>query len=614
MRTLTATLCHRLFPGGSETRFRAAHMLAAGLWALAALMLLIHPPGFAASAGSPEQSTPAAPREDVGAVGAESGEAVQAPAVEEPVPDTLDLSGSWRFQTDPSEVGLSEGWHEPGYDDSEWRTLEVPASWESQDVTEANPQWPSTTDKCGYNGYAWYRKHLVIPDQWRQAEVVLRIGQIWDMDWTYLNGHRIGLTTGEGAWEKGRAYTLPMDAVLPGEDNVLVVRVFDEVGEGGIGVGPVELVNVAAAGERPAAEEEPRHYARTRNEIVRMGGSVTVDPDEKVEGDVVVIGGSATIQGYVAGNVVAVAGSVRVRDGACIDGDAVAVGGDVESDEGAVIGGQVVEIGTGLAFPADLWRGPRAPTWRTGTVGAVVGLVIWAFVALAAVLLLRRRVEGMAEALPLHPGRAIVYGLGGFVLAPAALAVLGVVTAVVTIVLIVTVVGMLLVPAVAAAFLAALAASAIVLVLGVVAVWLSIGKAVAAQFGKPDLHPALCVLIGAVIIAIASQIPHIGPLVHVTIVVFGLGLAIMTGVGADPEWAHRRLGFGRRAHLPPSPAVAAGASAPPAVGGTPAPADADSGPQRPEGPSSEQDAAAQEGRAPGPTEREQTQPPGPEAR
>jgi hypothetical protein len=529
------------------------------------------------------------------------------------VPDTLDLSGPWSFRTDPSEVGLSGGWHEPDYDDSDWRTLDVPASWESQRVTETNLQWPDTTDKCGYNGYAWYRKHLVIPDQWRQAEVVLRVGQIWDMDWTYLNGHRIGLTTGEDAWEKRREYALPADAVLPGDDNVLVIRVFDEVGEGGIGVGPVELVNVAAAGERPAADEEPRHYARIRNEVVRMGGGVTVEPDEKVEGNVVAIGGSVTVEGYVTGDVVAVAGRIRVRDGARVDGDAVVVGGAIERDEGGVIGGDTVEIGPGLSFPpAGKWPTP----WPVPPIlGAAVGLLIWAFVALAAVLLLRRRVEGMAEALPLHPGRTIVYGLGGFVLAPAALAVLGIVAAVVTIVLIVTVVGMLLVPAVAAAFLAALAASAIVLVLGVVAVWLSIGKAVAAQFGKPDLHPALGVLIGAVIIAIASQIPHIGPLVHVTIVVFGLGLAIMTGVGADPEWAHRRLGFGRHAYAPPSPPPPASTPAPPRAVGPSAPAaDTDSGPQRPEGPSSEPDAGAQEQGAPGPTEQEQAQPPGPEAR
>jgi hypothetical protein len=335
---------------------------------------------------------------------------------------------------------------------------------------------------------------------------------------------------------------------------VLAIRVFDGVGEGGIGVAPVEIVNLAAAAGRAAADEEPREYARTRNELVRIGGSATVGPEEKVDGDVVAIGGGVTIEGYVTGDVVAVGGGIRALDGARIDGDTVAVGGGVQRDEGAVIGGEVVEIGPGVVLPGDwpIVMGPRP--WAVGGVaGAVVGFLIWGFLALAAVLLLRRRIEAMAEALPLHPGRSIVYGLSGFVLAPAALATLGIVAAVVTVLLVVTVVGALLVPAVAAAFLAALAASAIAVLLGIVAVWLSIGKAVAAQFGKPDLHPALGVLIGAVIVAIASQIPHIGPLVHVTVVVFGLGLAIMTGIGADPEWAHRRLGFGRRAAAPSSP-------------------------------------------------------------
>jgi hypothetical protein len=554
MRRLTGTPHRRFRPGSGRGPRPVAGILALALSALVALTLLGQHPGVAASSSAPGQAASGA-SEDVSAVAeTEAAEAADAQAAEEPIAGPIDLSGSWKFRADPSELGLSEGWHEPGYSDLDWGALGVPGSWESQGVTEANPQWPGATAECGYNGYAWYRTRFSVPTGWEQAELALRVGQIWDMDWTYLNGHRIGLTTGEGAWQRRREYALPTDALRPGEDNVLAIRVFDGVGEGGIGVAPVEIVNLAAAAGRAAADEEPREYARTRNELVRIGGSATVGPEEKVDGDVVAIGGGVTIEGYVTGDVVAVGGGIRALDGARIDGDTVAVGGGVQRDEGAVIGGEVVEIGPGVVLPGDwpIVMGPRP--WAVGGVaGAVVGFLIWGFLALAAVLLLRRRIEAMAEALPLHPGRSIVYGLSGFVLAPAALATLGIVAAVVTVLLVVTVVGALLVPAVAAAFLAALAASAIAVLLGIVAVWLSIGKAVAAQFGKPDLHPALGVLIGAVIVAIASQIPHIGPLVHVTVVVFGLGLAIMTGIGADAEWAHRRLGFGRRAAAPSSP-------------------------------------------------------------
>ena len=48
------------------------------------------------------------------------------------------------------------------------------------------------------------------------------------------------------------------------------------------------------------ADDRPAPRARTRDDIVRIGGSVTVDADETVRGDVVVIGGSATIDGQVA--------------------------------------------------------------------------------------------------------------------------------------------------------------------------------------------------------------------------------------------------------------------------------------------------------------------------
>ena len=60
-----------------------------------------------------------------------------------------------------------------------------------------------------------------------------------------------------------------------------------------------------------ASAAHPR--ARRSEDIVRIGGSVAVDADEYVRGDVVVIGGSATINGEVDGEVVVVAGR-RVSD------------------------------------------------------------------------------------------------------------------------------------------------------------------------------------------------------------------------------------------------------------------------------------------------------------
>jgi hypothetical protein len=77
---------------------------------------------------------------------------------------------------------------------------------------------------------------------------------------------------------------------------------------------------------------------------VRFGGDVTVAEDEAVGDDVVVILGSAHIQGRVDGAVVAVGGSVHLGPKADIRGDVTAVGGGVERSTGAVVAGQINEV------------------------------------------------------------------------------------------------------------------------------------------------------------------------------------------------------------------------------------------------------------------------------
>ena len=67
-------------------------------------------------------------------------------------------------------------------------------------------------------------------------------------------------------------------------------------------------------------EREPERPARrtTMSDIVRVFGSVTVDADERVRGDVVVIAGSLSIDGEVTGDVVVVGGSASDRTPCCV--------------------------------------------------------------------------------------------------------------------------------------------------------------------------------------------------------------------------------------------------------------------------------------------------------
>ena len=464
------------------------------------------------------------------------------------------LTGVWRFKGDWQENGLAEGWHQPDFDDSEWRSLHVPGSWEDQGITTNNPRWPSTHPSDGYNGYAWYRHHFTVPAEWEHARVAFRSGEIHDMDWTYLNGQLIGSTRTDDPWTQHRDYPIPPDLLEAG-DNVIAIRICDLAGAGGLYKGPVELVrvDVPAQAEPEARPVEPDRYTRTHEEIVRIGSDVTVEYNEKVDGDVVVIGGSAKIRGRVTGDVVAVGGTLEAYPGSRIDGDAIVIGGGIEREEGAVINGQLVTVLPGMLWKHGRLKGEFLPIHRGGRGSFFVSLLSWAVLGILAVLIFRQRLEVMAKALPVYPGRAAVYGIAGLAISPAALLTVVIAAAMVAVLLAITVIGILLIPAVGAAVLALVIGLALLFVLGAAAIWLSLGRAVAGQLGRADVNALWAVLIGVLLVSLVALLPVVGRLATATVVIFGFGLALMTGAGAGPDWLHRRLGFGRRPETPAAP-------------------------------------------------------------
>ena len=104
-------------------------------------------------------------------------------------------------------------------------------------------------------------------------DLIIDLGPVDDVDFTYLNGRVIGGTgrlPGQGglwlsAWNQPRRYRVPSDLVRWGEKNAVAVKVYDEGGLGGIQRQPVfgfalvpqdgEWEVVAAAAVAPAFAE-----------------------------------------------------------------------------------------------------------------------------------------------------------------------------------------------------------------------------------------------------------------------------------------------------------------------------------------------------------------------
>ncbi|NIA15865.1 MAG: hypothetical protein GWP08_17515, partial [Nitrospiraceae bacterium] len=135
------------------------------------------------------------------------------------------MEGEWLFRVDPEQVGEREGWALPGFDDSDWGTIEVPGRWEEKG--------------SDYDGVAWHRRWFSVPESWRGEDLELSLGKVDDEDQTFYNGSMVG-ETGPGLDVPSlahRCYTIPAALVRAGEDNLLAVRVRDGGGPGGI-VGP----------------------------------------------------------------------------------------------------------------------------------------------------------------------------------------------------------------------------------------------------------------------------------------------------------------------------------------------------------------------------------------
>jgi len=115
------------------------------------------------------------------------------------------------------------------YDDSKWREMALPTTWEKTDVGE-------------FDGAVWFRKKIEIPAEWLHRDLVLELGPVDDIDITFVNGVKIGSHEDEGMWNADRIYEVPRTLV----DSTTVqvaVRVIDYQGGGGI-YGEAKSMNI----------------------------------------------------------------------------------------------------------------------------------------------------------------------------------------------------------------------------------------------------------------------------------------------------------------------------------------------------------------------------------
>ncbi|MGH9498933.1 MAG: hypothetical protein ACRD3L_07295 [Terriglobales bacterium] len=139
-----------------------------------------------------------------------------------------------------------------------------------------------------------------------------------------------------------------------------------------------------------ASLSSARAVAQQNSDQVHFGRDIYIEPQDRA-GDLVCVGCSIYIRGPVAGDVVAVGGSVILEQGAKIAGGATAVVGDVRLQTATQIGGDVVAVaGTVKRDPQSEIGGDVTSLGGAGwmllilggplvLLGAFVTLIIWLF-------------------------------------------------------------------------------------------------------------------------------------------------------------------------------------------------------------------------------------------
>jgi sialate O-acetylesterase len=113
------------------------------------------------------------------------------------------------------------------FNDINWKEMNLPSLWEKTEIGN-------------FDGVIWFRKKIVIPDSWKNQELVLNLGPIDDMDRTYVNGKLVGAYESEGLWQKVRSYLVQREVVQSNELTI-AIRVLDNQGGGGLYGKPEQL-------------------------------------------------------------------------------------------------------------------------------------------------------------------------------------------------------------------------------------------------------------------------------------------------------------------------------------------------------------------------------------
>lgn len=274
----------------------------------------------------------------------------------------------------------------------------------------------------------------------------------------------------------------------------------------------------------------------------QQASAVRVRVGEVHEGDLVVLGRDAVVEGVLAGTLVAVGGTVRVagrvekdviafggdvvlESGAQVRGDLLAVGGVVRSADAShrAVGGRVLTVGElEAAFAAELQTSPLAARPASGLLLAfrLVLLGLWLVVGLVLLRFAPRAVLAAAGSLPRRLATMAAIGAAGVLSS-----------------LLVSAFLLLVLPATAGLVLSALLLAILgsAKAFGLAAVFVALGRCLTrgATRGSPFFGDPAALAVGLTLLGVLSLVPVAGPFVWAVASLLGIGASLVAVARRD---------------------------------------------------------------------------------
>lgn len=137
--------------------------------------------------------------------------------------DVTSFDADWRFarfgaMPDGSQLEEPAGLAQPGFDDSSWRTLDVPHDWGIEGPFRMD--LPNKTGKLPWAGIGWYRKSFDAPESDKGRRIYVDFDGAMSGTTVFLNGEQVG------EWPYGySSFRVELtDKIKVGAANLLAVR------------------------------------------------------------------------------------------------------------------------------------------------------------------------------------------------------------------------------------------------------------------------------------------------------------------------------------------------------------------------------------------------------